>query len=377
MLEARDRVGGRTWSRRLDNGATVEMGAEFILPGNTEVRALATELGLGLWDKGMRYGKREPRGGLGVSDPELDEGVAAVAAALADSTAGRPPASCSTRWRSPPGRGRRSSPGWRSPPPAPATTCPRSTWPASRTSTTSRRRASPAATRACRSRSPSACRRRSRSAIPSETVTWRPGEVRVRTQAGREVEADACVVAVPASVGDRIRFQPELPPAKVEAFAAGPLRARREALRAARRARRAGRRDERPRALVVLDGDRRRRRADARGQLLRRLGTGARAPRARRRAGALAGVPGRGAPGATARARGRRARGLGRRPVGPRRILGCALAPAGRRPGRAGRPACVRGRTHGRAVPRAHGGRDPQRAAGAADPERLYRRGAT
>ena len=40
MLEARDRVGGRVWSRRLDNGAVVEMGAEFMLPGNTAVREL-------------------------------------------------------------------------------------------------------------------------------------------------------------------------------------------------------------------------------------------------------------------------------------------------------------------------------------------------
>ena len=63
VLEARDRVGGRVWSRRLDNGAVVEMGAEFILPGNTAVRELVDRFGLGLWDKGMRYGRREPRGG--------------------------------------------------------------------------------------------------------------------------------------------------------------------------------------------------------------------------------------------------------------------------------------------------------------------------
>ena len=65
MLEARDRVGGRVWSRRLGNGAVVEMGAEYILPGNTAIRELAERLGLGLWDKGMRYGSREPRGGIG------------------------------------------------------------------------------------------------------------------------------------------------------------------------------------------------------------------------------------------------------------------------------------------------------------------------
>ena len=35
VLEARDRVGGRVWSQRLDNGALVEMGAEFVLPHNT------------------------------------------------------------------------------------------------------------------------------------------------------------------------------------------------------------------------------------------------------------------------------------------------------------------------------------------------------
>ena len=76
VIEARDRVGGRTWSRRLDNGATIEMGAEFILAGNTEVRALAGELGLGLWDKGMRYGDREPRGGIGTTKADARRGGA-------------------------------------------------------------------------------------------------------------------------------------------------------------------------------------------------------------------------------------------------------------------------------------------------------------
>ena len=61
MFEARERVGGRVWSGALDNGAVVEMGAEYILPGNTAVRELAARLGLGLWDKGMAYGRREPR----------------------------------------------------------------------------------------------------------------------------------------------------------------------------------------------------------------------------------------------------------------------------------------------------------------------------
>ena len=83
VLEARDRVGGRVWSRRLENGAVVEMGAEFLLPGNTAVRELAGQLGLGLWDRGMRYGSREPRGGIGTTVGELETAAAELGAALA------------------------------------------------------------------------------------------------------------------------------------------------------------------------------------------------------------------------------------------------------------------------------------------------------
>ena len=35
VLEARDRVGGRVWSQRLENGAVIEMGAEFVTDGYT------------------------------------------------------------------------------------------------------------------------------------------------------------------------------------------------------------------------------------------------------------------------------------------------------------------------------------------------------
>ena len=81
VLEARDRVGGRVWSRELDNGAIVEMGAEFVLPGNTAMRELVDEFGLGLWDKGMHYGRREPRG-ADTSADELEAAADLVAAAL-------------------------------------------------------------------------------------------------------------------------------------------------------------------------------------------------------------------------------------------------------------------------------------------------------
>jgi monoamine oxidase len=82
VFEARDRVGGRVWSRQLANGAVVEMGAEFLLRGNTAVRELAEQLGLGLWEKGMRYGSREPRGGIGTTVEEMEAAAAEVGAAL-------------------------------------------------------------------------------------------------------------------------------------------------------------------------------------------------------------------------------------------------------------------------------------------------------
>jgi monoamine oxidase len=83
VLEARERVGGRVWSRELDDGSVVEMGAEFILPGNTVVEATARRLNLGLWAKGMAYGRREPRG-VPVREDELRAAAGAIARALED-----------------------------------------------------------------------------------------------------------------------------------------------------------------------------------------------------------------------------------------------------------------------------------------------------
>jgi monoamine oxidase len=84
VLEARSRVGGRVWSRELPNGAVVEMGAEFILPGNTAIRELVDRFGLGLWDKGMRYGWRDPKGGIGTTHDELQSAVSTAERALAE-----------------------------------------------------------------------------------------------------------------------------------------------------------------------------------------------------------------------------------------------------------------------------------------------------
>ena len=77
MFEARDRVGGRVHSTLLDNGAVVELGAEFVLPGYEVLRETAARLGLELFEKGTRYGDRQPRDGPPVTRDEL---VAAYAA---------------------------------------------------------------------------------------------------------------------------------------------------------------------------------------------------------------------------------------------------------------------------------------------------------
>ncbi len=74
VFEARDRVGGRVWSVPF-GAATVERGAEFILPGNSEVVSTAERLGLSLVRKGMFYGAREPRAAEHVSSDEVTAGV--------------------------------------------------------------------------------------------------------------------------------------------------------------------------------------------------------------------------------------------------------------------------------------------------------------
>jgi monoamine oxidase len=70
VLEARDRVGGRVHSVDFA-GAVVERGAEWILPGHTTVEQLARRFGLTLAVKGAKYGDREPRGGEPVTREEL------------------------------------------------------------------------------------------------------------------------------------------------------------------------------------------------------------------------------------------------------------------------------------------------------------------
>ena len=95
VLEARDRVGGRVWSVPFGEGAVVERGAEFILPGYEAMTALAARFGIPLVLKGTPYGRRVPIGEEAVSQADLEgafdrlaAGGAADAASAGDAIAG-------------------------------------------------------------------------------------------------------------------------------------------------------------------------------------------------------------------------------------------------------------------------------------------------
>ncbi len=209
VLEARDRVGGRVCSRRLENGAVVEMGAEFVLPKNTVLAETADRLGLDLADKGMRYGRREFRGEDPVDPGAVDEAVAKIEQALAGPGAGGSVRDLLDRLEIDPAAREAI---------------------AARVEISSASPAEEVAASALAGLahiddepSPSVGGGNQRIAIelarglggsvslrsPVRTVRWDDG-VRVRTDGG-EVEADACVVAVPAPLVASISFEPELP----------------------------------------------------------------------------------------------------------------------------------------------------------------------
>src|SRR6478735_3666304 len=48
VVEARDRVGGRVWTRPSESGAPIDLGGTFIGPHQDRIHALAAELGVGI-----------------------------------------------------------------------------------------------------------------------------------------------------------------------------------------------------------------------------------------------------------------------------------------------------------------------------------------
>ncbi|QIM15789.1 FAD-dependent oxidoreductase [Leucobacter insecticola] len=81
VLEARDRVGGRTWSARLGNGEITERGGEYVFPTEFPVRKLAAEVGVPIMSHGVRYGRRTVQDRI-ISFAELSATTAQVKATL-------------------------------------------------------------------------------------------------------------------------------------------------------------------------------------------------------------------------------------------------------------------------------------------------------
>lgn len=82
VLEASDRLGGRTFTRRASDGASLDLGAQYVGPSQTHVLKLAAELGIavfkgygpgdGLLDyQGKRF--RLPEGAFALDDADLEE----------------------------------------------------------------------------------------------------------------------------------------------------------------------------------------------------------------------------------------------------------------------------------------------------------------
>ncbi len=85
VLEARGRVGGRVHSGRLQNGALVELGGEFITGGYAVTESLAARFSIPVDGMGIRYPDRELDPDPGLVPGVLTAAASAVAeAALAD-----------------------------------------------------------------------------------------------------------------------------------------------------------------------------------------------------------------------------------------------------------------------------------------------------
>jgi monoamine oxidase len=225
VLEARDRVGGRVWSRTMEDGATIEMGAEFILPDDTLVRETAARLGLAIFDKGTTYGDREPRGGIAVTRSDLLAAFSAIRRAVADGPAGRSVVDVLQALDIHPGAREAILARVEVSTAYPADDQPADVLAEGATSLGDYATFTVAggnqriAIELARRLGPAVHLR-----APVQRITWeevRPGaEPRVRVvAAGAEVSADRVVMAAPASVTDASAFDPPLPEGKARALA--------------------------------------------------------------------------------------------------------------------------------------------------------------
>jgi monoamine oxidase len=263
VLEARERVGGRVHSRRLGNGAVVELGAEFVERDQQAMAAAAGRLGLELVPTGMAYGDREPRGGIGVDRATLHAELGRLQRLLADRAGPptdrgatlEPPGPPTDRGATlePPGppTDRGATASLLEPPGPPgggsvaAVLAALPLHPGAREAIAARLQVSAAqpveelaadvldhagSTFSTResvrvgggnqriaerlaARLPGAVHL----GVPVEAVAWSEASVRV-TAGGGVLEADACLLTAPASVTGRVRFQPPLPAWKAAAL---------------------------------------------------------------------------------------------------------------------------------------------------------------
>ncbi len=224
VLEARSRVGGRVYSRRLLNGAVIELGADFFEADHYVLRGYARRLGLTIVPRGMRYSEREPRGVA--TTPDAVGEVAELARDMLLRRAGGPPLSVAALLDS-------------LDVDADAREAVRS-----RVEVSSAYGADEVDARVLGHFGSSyggpesdrivegndaiarglAARLgdRIRLSTPVESITWDAREVLVHTSAG-EFNADAAIVAVPAAVLKTLAFEPALPADKRAALARLPI----------------------------------------------------------------------------------------------------------------------------------------------------------
>jgi monoamine oxidase len=222
VLEARERVGGRVHSRRLGNGAVVELGAEFVEDDHHTLAATARGLGLAMAPTGMAYGDREPRGGLPtdratvLAEVERLKGLLAERPGLAGP--GRSVAAVLAELPLDPGARQAIAARLQVSTGQPAEELAATVLDHAGSSFSAREslRVGGGNQRIAlrlAERLPGAVHL----GVGVRVVSWSEAGVRVAVE-GAELDAEACLLAVPASVIDRIGFDPPLPAWKAEAL---------------------------------------------------------------------------------------------------------------------------------------------------------------